>query len=162
MLWTYHLEKGDKNHDWHIPILERKQGATQLQPRWRCRYIHVASWHNQKKDNNKFTNKKQPELPENLMVWRSDNQGVKEETFIQTGRKARDGQPVWEDALQGGRRGWARWCLAEWEVPHCMDKEGGITGERDRLCHPGFQPGKLKHQKLLALQTCGDCGRRNT
>ena len=28
-------------------------------------------------------NKKQPELPEDRTVWKSDNQGVKEETFIQ-------------------------------------------------------------------------------
>ena len=32
-------------------------------PRWRHRYIHCASSHNQKKDNNKFQNKKQPEMP---------------------------------------------------------------------------------------------------
>ena len=31
--------------------------------------------------------KKQPELPENQTVWKSDNQGVKEETFIHTGRR---------------------------------------------------------------------------
>ena len=30
-------------------------------------------------------NKKQSELPENQSVWKSDNQGFKEETFIQTG-----------------------------------------------------------------------------
>ena len=30
--------------------------------------------------------KKQPELPENQTVWKSDNQEVKEETFLQTGR----------------------------------------------------------------------------
>ena len=38
--------------------------------------------HNQKKDNNKFKNKKQPQLPENRTVWKSDNQGVEEETII--------------------------------------------------------------------------------
>ena len=27
------------------------------------------------------------------MVWKSDKQGVKEETFIQTGRRGRDGKP---------------------------------------------------------------------
>ena len=27
-------------------------------------------------------------MPENQTVWKSNNQGVKEETFIQTGRKA--------------------------------------------------------------------------
>ena len=44
------------------------------------------------KDSNKFKNKKQPELPENRTVWKSDNQGVKEETFIHTGRRDGDGQ----------------------------------------------------------------------
>ena len=43
--------------------------------------MHFASLYNQK-DINKFKNKKQPELPENRTVWKSDNQGVKEETFI--------------------------------------------------------------------------------
>ena len=45
-----------------------------------------------KKDNNQFQNKKQPELPENQIMWKSDNQGVKEETFIQTSRRGRDRQ----------------------------------------------------------------------
>ena len=54
--------------------------------------MHCASSHNQKKNNNKFKNKKQPELTENRTVWKSDNQGVKEDTFIQTGRRDRDGQ----------------------------------------------------------------------
>ena len=47
--------------------------------------------HNQKKGNNQFKNKKQPELPENQTVWKSNNQGVKEETFIQIARRDRDG-----------------------------------------------------------------------
>ena len=33
------------------------------------------------------------ELPENRVVWKFDNQGVKEETFIQTSQRGRDGQP---------------------------------------------------------------------
>ena len=45
------------------------------------------------KDNHQFKNKKQPELLENLTVWKSDNQGVKKETFIQTSRRGRVGQP---------------------------------------------------------------------
>ena len=53
---------------------------------------YTASSHNQK-DNNKFKNKKQPELTENQTVWKSNNQGVKEETFIQTGRMGGDRQP---------------------------------------------------------------------
>ena len=54
--------------------------------------MHFASSYNQK-DINKFKNKKQPELPENRTVWKSDNQGDKAETFIQTGRRGGDGQP---------------------------------------------------------------------
>ena len=46
------------------------------------------------------------------MVWKSDNQGDKEETFIQTGRRGRDGQL--------GQRGLvARWRLvdaARWQI----------------------------------------------
>ena len=38
-------------------------------------------------------NKKTPELPENQTVWKSNNQGVKEETFIHTGRRGGDGKP---------------------------------------------------------------------
>ena len=55
---------------------------------------HCASSH-QKKDSNKFKNGKKPELTENQTVWKSNNQGVKEETFIQTGRRGRDGKLVW-------------------------------------------------------------------
>ena len=44
---------------------------------------------------------KTPEVTENRTVWKSDNQGVKKETFIQTGRRGRDGQPVKEDSQQG-------------------------------------------------------------
>ena len=46
-----------------------------------------------KENDNKFKNKKQPRLPENQIVWKSDSQGITEETFIQTGRRGRDGQP---------------------------------------------------------------------
>ena len=60
--------------------------------------------HNQKKDN-KLKNKKQPELPENQTVWKSDNQVVKE-TFIQTDRRDGGGQL--------GQRGHvARWQLED-------------------------------------------------
>ena len=51
-----------------------------------------------------FKNKKQPELTENRTVWKSDNQGVKEETFIQTSRRGGDGQLGGEDSGLGS--GW--------------------------------------------------------
>ena len=41
---------------------------------------------------------KQPELPENLAVWKSNNQGFKEETFIQMGRRGRE-DVVWHDEV---------------------------------------------------------------
>ena len=55
--------------------------------------MQCASSHNQRKDNNKFKNKKQPELTGKQTVWKSNNKGDKEETFIQTGSRGRDGQP---------------------------------------------------------------------
>ena len=46
-------------------------------------------------------------------------------------------------------QGWARWQLADWEVPHLhADKPGGTTREQDRLCNPGFQFGEIKPQSL--------------
>ena len=55
-----------------------------------------------KEGQQQFKNKKKnPELTENQIVWKSNNQGVKEETFIQTSRRGRDGQPGGEDSQQG-------------------------------------------------------------
>ena len=54
-----------------------------------------------KEGQQQFKNKKQPALTENQTVWKSDNQGVKEETFIQTGKRGRDRQPGREDSQQG-------------------------------------------------------------
>ena len=54
--------------------------------------------------NNQFKNNKQPELPENITVWKSSNQGVKEETFIQPSRRGREEQLGREDSQQGS--GW--------------------------------------------------------
>ena len=69
-----------------------------------------------KEDNTKYKNKKQPELPENQTVWKSDNQGVKEETFIQTGTRGRDRQ-------LGQREHAVKWWLVDQVVPHsCVDK----------------------------------------
>ena len=63
--------------------------------RWRHREIQFISLHNQKKDYNQFINRKQPEVPENQTLWKSNNQGVQEEIFIQTGR--RGGEDVQQD-----------------------------------------------------------------
>ena len=58
----------------------------------------------QPKEGQQFKNKKQPELTENRTEWKSDNQGDREKTLIQTGRRGRDGQPGGEDSWQGS--GW--------------------------------------------------------
>ena len=52
-----------------------------------------------------------------------NNQGVKEETFIQTTKRDRHGQP--------GQRGhMTRWQLVDQGIPHShVDKPGGTTGE---------------------------------
>ena len=36
--------------------------------------------------------KKHPELSENLTIWKSDNQGFKEATFVQMGRRGREAE----------------------------------------------------------------------
>ena len=64
--------------------------------------ICFASSHNQKKDNKQFKHIKQPELPENQTVWKSNDQGVKEETFIQTSRRGGDTQPGQKRHAAGG------------------------------------------------------------
>ena len=85
------------------------------------------------------------------MVWKSDNQGIKEETFIQIGRRGGDGQLGWRGCLarqqledQAGKT------LAGGPgVPHfCANKPGGTTGEQNRPYNPGFQHGEIKPQSL--------------
>ena len=44
-------------------------------------------------------------MPKNQTVRKSDNQEVKEETFIQTERRGGEGQLWWEDTWQDGRVG---------------------------------------------------------
>ena len=61
----------------------------------------------QPKEGEQFKNKKQPELTENRTVWNPDNQGVKEGTFIQTGRRGGDGKA----AVAGGP-----WQARQWLV----------------------------------------------
>ena len=116
-----------------------------------------------------FKNKKQPELTENRTVWKSDNQGVKEETFIQTSRRGGDGQLGGEDSGLGS--GWrTRVGKAALGGPGEMvnfgradpcshtDKPGGTTGEPDRPSNRGFQPRGNKASRPLTENTCGGCG----
>ena len=100
-----------------------------------------------KEGQQQFKNRKQPELTENQTVWKSNNQGVKEETFIQTGRRGGDGHPGREDYWQGGSwrtqqggglwSGWAKLQLAG---------EAAVGGLGDRLHNPEFQLQEIKPQ----------------
>ena len=110
-----------------------------------------------KEGQQQFKNKKQPELTENQTVWKSNNQEVKEETYIQTGRRGRDGQLGREDsagdkAAAGGPSKVAdcgtvqarleladptRWWLTDPVAPHShIDKPGGTKGEPSRPQNP--------------------------
>ena len=71
-------------------------------------------------DNNKFKNKKQPELTENQTVWKFNNQGVKEEILTQTSRRGGD--------RQLGQRGLtAREQLEDQEGKMAAGGVGGLT-----------------------------------
>ena len=75
-------------------------------------------------------------MPENQTAWKSDNQGVKEEIFIKTGRRGRDRQPRQRGLME-------RWWLVDQVVPHlCADKLGGTAGEQDRPTTLGSITGK--------------------
>ena len=88
-----------------------------------------------------------------------DNQEVKEETFIQSGRRGGDGQPGGEESWQGSswRTGVGKMAavglgealLAEWAVSYSSaDKPGGITGEGDRPGIQGLQCSEIKPPRL--------------
>ena len=92
-------------------------------------------------------------MSENWSIWKSDNQGVKEESFIQTGRRGGDGPPGWRGHKAAADRP---------SSPHLRaDRLGGKTAVQDKLRYPGFQHGKLNTQNHLNI--CGSCqGRRNS
>ena len=74
--------------------------------------------HNQKKDNNKFENKKQLELTENQTVWKSDNQGIKEETSSRLVGGAETGSQAERTRGKAVAGEPARQQIADWAVPH--------------------------------------------
>ena len=100
-----------------------------------------------KEGQQQFKNKKQPELTENRTVWKSDNRGEKEETFIQTGRGAEMGSRAERTrgkAAAGGPSevadcgtGWAKLQLA-------LEAAAGEPGDRPH--DPGLQVGEIKPQ----------------
>ena len=73
-----------------------------------------------KEGQQQFKNKEQPELRENQTVWKSDNQGDKEETLIQTSSRGGDGQ-LGQIGLAAKQRlaDPERWQIVEWGRPGC-------------------------------------------
>ena len=91
-------------------------------------------------------------MPEIRTVWKSDHQGLKENTFSQTGRRGGDG-PMG----QGGNAG--RQQLEDQEVPQlCVDKPGAIPGELRQTSKPKVPAWEKKASKPLPGKTCGGCG----
>ena len=89
----------------------------------------------QPKEGQQFKNKKQEELTKST-VWKPDNQGDKEETLTQSGRRGGDRQQGWRGLT-------ARQWLADGAVPHSSaDKPGGTTQEQDRRAIQGSSAGK--------------------
>ena len=85
---------------------------------------------------------------ENRTVCKSDNQGVKEETFIQTSRRGTDQQPGGEDLRQGygWRTSWSHSFMQKnWEEQ--------LGSETDHTTQ-GSSAGK-ESLKPLAVKTCG-------
>ena len=94
-----------------------------------------------KEGQQQFKNKKQPELTENRPHWKSDNQGDKEETVIQTVGGAEKGSRGGHDRGNMARPRDMVDCgtnRAGSAAPHShIDKPGGMAGEQNRLHNPG-------------------------
>ena len=93
---------------------------------------------------------------ENRTVWKSDNQGDKEETFTQTGRRDRDGQLGGEDTGQGG--GWWIWRGGRLQtgrshIQVLKNREQQPGSETDHITQ-GSNTGKSS-LKPLTENTCG-------
>ena len=90
-------------------------------------------------------------------MWKSNNQGVKEETFTQTGRRGRDRQQGWRGLK-------ARQWLEDWAVPHlCADQTGRNNWGARQTTQTRVPVQGNKASKPLTVKTYGSCGsRRNS
>ena len=83
----------------------------------------------------KLQNNYHPELSENQAAWKTDNQGIKEVTFIQMGRRGKDVDIHRDMEMWNG-------CFS---LPHVVDKnQEGYLGSEGSQPHtippsPGFQ-----------------------
>ena len=80
----------------------------------------MSTLHNQKRDNNKFKNKNNQNGQKVKLYGKSNNQGVREETFIQTSKRDGDGQ-------QRQRGFMARQQQVDWVGDAAAGKLGGPT-----------------------------------
>ena len=141
--------------------LIKKKKNSGIWPRWRCRQIPFSFSQNQ--GYYQFQNKYQSEVPENRTVQKSNSQGVKEETFIQTGRRSRDEQPGQRGCTHRLRL--ADWvgkaAAGRWAVLHLpVDKNHG--GELGSKTNHTTQHEKNKASEPLSVKICQDCaGGRN-
>ena len=86
------------------------------------------------------------------LVWKSNNQGVKEEPFIQTGRRGGDGQPGWrghEARLQLEDQGrWGGGWSSRWShICVWINREEQLGIEADHTTE-GSRVGEIKPQNL--------------
>ena len=95
-------------------------------------YVETLFLLTQPKEGQQFKNKKQPELTENRTVSKSDNQGVKEDTFIQTDRRDGDTQLGREDSQQNG--GW-RTLQSHISTQISQEEQSGSKSATPRLQH---------------------------
>ena len=81
------------------------------------------------------------------IVWKSNNQGVKEETFTQTGRRCGEEQLRW---------GWcmARLWPADQGIPHLHVEQLEVR----QTMRPKVPVWETKASKSLAVNTCEGCG----
>ena len=104
--------------------------------------------------------KKQPDLPEKQAAWKSDNQVVKEETFIQTGMRRRDGSWGREVTWQGSGcyrlgRGWQ---TRQSHLHVQISWEEQLGSKID--CTTQGSRKETKASKPLIVKTCGSCSNR--
>ena len=115
--------------------------------------IHFASSHNQKKDNNKFKNKKQPEMPE---IWLYGSLTTKELKKNHSSRPVGGvemGSQDGEDTLPGGS--W--WSYIYMLINQEEQLRNKTTAQLRVLAQ------EKKASKPLPVKTCRGCGgRRNS
>ena len=94
-----------------------------------------------KKDNNQTENNQTSQ--KNQTVLKSDNQRVKEETYIQIGMRGGDRNAGWRRCAARLRTGWTRWQLEEgiFHIHMQIDQEKQLGIKTDHATQ-GFSAGK--------------------